>query len=160
YPNTIAAGAVTSNSGSNAAPATDSLTVLSAIGLTKAFSPSPVLVGTTSHLTLTLTNSSTVAASGLSLTDTYPSGLSNASAAVTTCPGGSAIAIVGGGTLQLSGATLASGASCTVETDVASPTAGSFPNTVQAGDVASSLGTNNASNPATSIFAAAANLGV
>ena len=90
YINTLAAGALNTDNGSNAAPAIATLTVNAPVILptvAKAFSPATIPAGGSSTLTITLTNSnSTVATLTAAFTDTLPIGLV-VSSATTTCGG-------------------------------------------------------------------------
>ena len=145
YANNVPVGAVTStNAPANAvASNTATLTVLSRPGVTKQFSPNPIVVGQNSTLTITLTNSNTVAITGAAFTDTYPAGVTNASTASTTCPGGTASATVGGGAVTLSGGTIPISSSCTVTVTTTAASAGSYANGIAVGAVTSAnAGTN------------------
>jgi len=76
YLNTVPASAVTSTQGAtNGAAATATLTVDAPnVTLSKAFSPTPIAVGGTSVLTVTVANAgaNAVALTGVALTDTLP----------------------------------------------------------------------------------------
>ncbi len=164
YTDTIAAGNVTSTQGaSNAAPASATLTILAPnVTLTKAFTPASIVLGSTSLLTLTISNtaSSSVALTGLALNDAYPTGLVNAAipGVTTSCPTGSATAAAGSATLALTGGTLAAGASCTVTVNVTAPV-GAYTNTVAAGALTTTQGaTTTAATTANLTVAAAPNL--
>ena len=153
YPNTIAAGAVTStNAGSNTAAASATLTVLARPVVAKAFSPNSIATGATSTLTITLSNSNATAITGAAFTDSYPANLVNAStpAGSTNCAGGTVTAAASGGSVALSGATIPASGSCTVTVSVTSSLAGSYPNTIAAGAVTSTnAGSNTAAASAT-----------
>ena len=103
----------------------------------KSFAPTTVLAGSSSTLTITLTNSNATTITGAALTDAYPAGLVNAAtpAAATTCTGGTATAVAGGSSVSLSGATVPAAGSCTVTVSVTSSTPGSYANTVPVGAV-------------------------
>ncbi|HPJ67815.1 MAG TPA: InlB B-repeat-containing protein [Desulfobacteraceae bacterium] len=113
----------------------------------KNFSPETILSGGTSTLTFTIDNTaSALAATGLAFTDNLPDGVvvatpPNASAA---CTGGSLTATDGSSTITYSGGSVPAGASCTIQVDVTSSTAGIQTNTT--GDLTSSSGN---SGPAT-----------
>jgi len=120
--------------------------------LTKAFTPNPIAVGGTSTLTFTLTNSNSVALSGVKFTDALPSGLQVAGtpAAGTTCAGSPTWAPAPGATTlafgQTAGATVpakvgAVNGSCTVTVNVTATTAG--PHTNVSGFVSSTEGGTN-----------------
>lgn len=151
YANTLAAGALQTSAGSNAAPAGATLTVTAtpvAPTLAKAFAPASVAVSTPSTLTITLSNSNATSATlSTTLTDTFPSGLVVAATpnASTTC-GGSVTAAAGSGSISLgaSGAAIPANGSCIVKVDVTAAATGSYANTIAAG----ALQTNAGSNPA------------
>jgi hypothetical protein len=158
YVNTIPAGALATDRGTNASPASATLTVTAlpvAPTLSKAFSPSSVTAGSPSHLTLTLGNANTSAATLLAgLVDTLPSGLVVATPAnaSTTCPNGTVGATSGGTTITLNTpAEIPANGSCTVGVDVASDDAGTYVNTIAAGALHTTLGDNAAPASATLI---------
>ena len=159
YNNSIPAGGVTSsNAGSNTAPiaATLSVSTLTAPTVSKTFNPNPISAGTSSTLTITLTNSNGTAITGVTFTDTYPSGLINASPAnpATTC-GGTATGAIGGNSVALSGGTIPANGSCTVTVLVTAASVGSYVDTIPAGGVTSSNAPAS-SSPATATLTVAA----
>ncbi|MGF0118622.1 DUF7507 domain-containing protein [Promicromonospora sp. Marseille-Q5078] len=99
--------------------------------LDKSFSPAVALVGTTSTLTLTVTNTSELASKdGWAFTDTLPDGLvvadtpdldNQCTAQVDASAGGSTIAVTGGSLAEEE-------VSCTISVDVTSDAAGSYTN--------------------------------
>ncbi|MFC5472503.1 hypothetical protein [Paraherbaspirillum soli] len=92
--------------------------------LTKAFSTGSPYVGQAFSMTWTLYNNTVTPWSNLAVSDLLPAGLqvyATAPAASTTCPGG-AVTAPGGNAVQLSGASLAVGRSCTVTIKVVAPT--------------------------------------
>ncbi len=105
------------------------LTVVNPPGVTKSFGTNPILAGGTSLLTITLSNGNAVAITGVIFTDTYPVGVTNSTTASTTC-GGTATAVVSGGTVSLSGGSIPAGGSCTVTVTVTAATAGSYANSI------------------------------
>lgn len=110
-------------------------------GFSKAFAPATVGFGGVSTLTFTVDNTGNASqASSLAFTDAMPSGMTVAtpSNAASTCTGGTLTAANGAGTISLSGATVAAGASCMVQVDVTADVTGSLLNT--SGDLTSSLG--------------------
>jgi uncharacterized repeat protein (TIGR01451 family) len=119
----------TANAGTGTA-ATAQLTVVGEIGGTKAFSPSTIAAGGTSTLTITLQNpNTTTAVSGIAFTDTYPAGLANTGTpSVTSNCGGTVTAAANGGSLSLTGGSLAASASCTITVQVTSATPGTLTN--------------------------------
>jgi MSHA biogenesis protein MshQ len=119
------------------------LTVLARPTVAKSFGTNPIVTGASSLLTITLSNSNTVAITGVAFTDTYPAGLTNATTASTTCTGGTASATIGGATVSLAGGTIPASGSCAVTVSVTSSTAGSYANSIAIGAVTS---TNAGSN--------------
>lgn len=125
----------TANAGSGAAAsATLTTTRLAAPTVTKSFTPAQIPVNSNSLQTITLTNNSATTVTGVSFSDSYPSGLVNAAAAggATTCPGGTVTAANGGNSLTLSGASIPASSSCTVTVNVTSTAAGSYLNSTGA----------------------------
>jgi uncharacterized repeat protein (TIGR01451 family) len=110
--------------------ALDDIKVLDATPqLDKSFSPATTITGQASTLTITITNTSELAAkNGWSFTDALPANLVVASGATTTCPSGVITAAVGSGAISGTG-NLASGmTSCTFTIPVTSTTAGTYTN--------------------------------
>lgn len=145
YTNTIAAGALTTNAGSNANPASANLIVASPPTISKAFSPGQITPGGTSTLTITLTNPNSNVPLTLSsaLTDTLPANVTTVnSTAQTTCSGGTASQMTG--SVTLTGGTIPVSSSCTLKVDVTSSVGGVYTNTIAAG----ALQTNGGSNAA------------
>ncbi|WP_460596085.1 DUF7933 domain-containing protein [Geomonas sp. Red276] len=126
-------------------PGNDSVTATinsySPLTVTKAFSPATVTsVASTSVMTVTLSNPNNIPATGVTFTDTYPTGLTNATtpAASTTC-GGTVSATGGGSTLRLTGTgnTIPANGSCTASVTVKGATLGAtYTNTISAGAIA------------------------
>lgn len=133
--NIIAAGALTAtlsgSSVSNGAAASATLQVYPRPQIEKVFSPATVLPNADSTMTVTLTNTYSLAASTVAFTDTYPSGLINGTPAnlVNNC-GGTATASNGGTSLSLSGASIPANSTCTITVSVRSATAGEYSNTI------------------------------
>jgi hypothetical protein len=153
YLNTIPAGALETDEGSNASPANAILAVLDAAAtpptLSKAFSPFLLQsVGASSTLTITLCNPNANPADLIApLTDTLPAGVVVAATpnASTTCPGDGAVVASAGGTTVILPATrsIQGDACCTVSVDVTATALGTFVNTIPAG----ALQTTNGDNP-------------
>jgi uncharacterized repeat protein (TIGR01451 family) len=147
YFNVIPPGGLSTSGGSNAIAASAALQIASP-QVTKSFLPTTVAVNANSLMTISLTNVTGAAITGLAFVDTYPTGLVNTNTTVTnTGCGGTATAsatATNPGTLTLTGGTLAAGASCTLTVNVRSATSGSYTNTIPAGAVSSSIGTNAA----------------
>lgn len=146
YGNTIPVGALSTSGGSNTAQAAATLQIASP-QVSKSFAGSKtVAVNTPIAMTITLTNVTGAAITNVAFTDTYPTGLVNSTTVVTnTGCGGTATASViatNPGTLTLSNGTIAAGSSCTLSVNVQSATSGSYTNTIAAGAVTSSIGSN------------------
>lgn len=111
------------------ASATDTDLIVIAPSAAKSFTPSAIPEGAASLLTVTLTNPTASAVTGVSFTDTYPSGMVNTASAngATTC-GGTVTAANNGNSVALSGGTIPALGSCTVTVNVTSATAGSYTN--------------------------------
>lgn len=116
--------------------------------LSKAFAPTSVETNVTSTLTITLNNAGPVASTlSADLTDTFPAGLvvAGTPAESTTCPSGTVTAVAGSGSVSLgSGAQIPAAGSCTVSVDVTAATADVYSNTIAAGALQTSSGTNAA----------------
>jgi uncharacterized repeat protein (TIGR01451 family) len=91
--------------------------------ISKAFAPNPVAVAATSVLTFTVTNANaSVALSGLSFTDTLPSGLTASNGTTAVC--GGSLVITGNNLLTFTGGTRSGGASCAIPVTVTATTSG------------------------------------
>jgi uncharacterized repeat protein (TIGR01451 family) len=147
YFNSLAAGALQTSNGSNAAPAIATLTVSppASITLNKAFSPATINTGGKSTLTITLSNNNgTAAAMTAPLTDTLPCGVTVASTPTTTCGG---TVTSSASSVTLTGGSIPADGSCTVTVPVTAPHGGSYFNSLAAG----ALQTTNGSNAAPAI---------
>ncbi len=115
-----------SNEGNN--QAADSVTVssLSAPSISKSFSPNPIAAGGTSTLTFTIANSNAAALSGVAFTDTFPTGLTVASAPATSQCSGTVSST--SGSISLSGGSIAANSSCTVTVSVTASAGGTYSN--------------------------------
>jgi uncharacterized repeat protein (TIGR01451 family) len=130
----------------------DSYTYVGPPSIAKAFSPSTILTGGTSMLTLTITNPNAGAAlTGTTFTDTLPAGVVVASPAnlANTC-GGIATATAGTNTVSLSGGAIAASASCAVSVTVTATTHGVKNNSVQV--TSTNGGTGNTATAILSVF--------
>ncbi|MDD5057077.1 MAG: DUF11 domain-containing protein [Sideroxydans sp.] len=144
---TNSTGTVTTTNANNGTAATGVLTVIGPPTVTKSFGTTPIAIGGSSLITITLTNPNAgTALSSIAFTDTYPTGMTNTTVAGGTCTG-TKTAAIGGNTLALSGGSLAPGASCTVTVTVTSNVSGDLTNTLSS--VSSSAGTSGASASAT-----------
>jgi CSLREA domain-containing protein len=112
---------------------TDSTIVVAAPTISEAFNPTSVAPNANSTVTFTLGNpgANSISLTGVAFSDTLPTGLrvSSPSGAATNCNGGTVSAAAGGGSISLSGGTIASGATCTVTVNVNAPSIGSYTNT-------------------------------
>ena len=139
-------GAVTSSNGGTGGTATATLQVFGPPSISKAFGASSVLQNGTTTLTLTISNPNTsMALTGLAVTDTFPSGLQVATTpgfsntcSGTVSPGQSA----GNASLVLSGGTLTASSTCQIQVTVTGTTAGTKVNTTNA-VTSSNAGTGN-----------------
>ncbi len=155
YTNT-AGGATSAETGPVAGATSNSadLLVLVAPSISKAFGPNPIGTTANSTLTLTLSNNNSVALSGLSFTDNYPSGLLNAASPNVTnsCGGSTTGGAAGGSSIGLTGGDLPANSSCTVTVRVRATANGSYLNTT--GAVSASNGGTGNSATATLVVAA------
>lgn len=155
-------GIVSSTNGGNGNTAFATLTVTAPPTITKSFSPSTITQGGISTLTFTLTNpaGNTVALSGVSFTDSLPSGVQVASppGSSSSC-GGTFTPGAGDTALNFNGGTIALGGTCTLTVNVTTTSAGTFNNTT--GLVSSAEGgTGATSNTATLIANEAVDLSI
>jgi uncharacterized repeat protein (TIGR01451 family) len=153
YFNALAAGALQTNNGNNAAPVVATLTVLPVPPtLSKSFSPANIKSGKLSTLTIKLGNptNNTIAKLTASLTDTLPKGVVIASTpnASTTC-NGPLSATAGSSVVKLEGGSIPSKGSCKVTVEVTASIAGGHINTLPVGALHTSNGSNAAEAVAT-----------
>ena len=156
YINTLPAGSLQTSNGSNSVAAIASLTVIPPTGppvLGVAFSPVTISAGGVSTKTITLINpNATPAILTAALTDTLSAGLVIAATpnASTTC-GGVLTAPAGGSAISLTGGTIPGGSpgSCTVTVNVTASGVGNYFNTLPAGALQTTNGTNTAMVTAT-----------
>lgn len=149
YTNIIAAGQLETSAGKNQQPASASLAVgdgaLVPPTVAKSFSPGSVAVGAKSKLTITLGNPNT---SNLTLnadfTDTLPANVVVADPLNVggTCTAGSVTATTGATAITYANNATIPAGGCTIEVDVTSATAGSYTNTIAAGDLKTNGGNN------------------
>jgi uncharacterized repeat protein (TIGR01451 family) len=133
YTNTIAAGAVSSNIGSNVTGASATLNIARP-NISKVFGAATIPLNGTTALTITLSNPTTVAMTAAAFTDTLPAGLT-ASVPAGTCAGTKAAS---GSTVSLSAGTIPAGTAtvpgtCTVTATITGATIGIKTNTIAAG---------------------------
>ncbi len=141
-------GVISSTESGNGTTATASIDVFGPPSIAKSFTPNVIAPGTNSTLSFTITNpaANPNALTGIGFNDSFPANLvvATPNGLSGSCGGGTITATAGSGTVSLSGASLAAGASCTFSVNVTGP-AGTYNNTT--GPVTSTNGGNG--NPAT-----------
>ncbi len=128
---------------------TDSATVTVPVAepaIAKIFGTDPIAVGTSSVLTIGVTNNAVIPLTGVSFSDTLPAGLSFAAAVTTNTCGGTATVNAGLDTLTLTGGSLPAGFSCAVIIDVMGDVAGSYTNTTSVASSDQVVGTTTGSD--------------
>jgi uncharacterized repeat protein (TIGR01451 family) len=151
--NTLPVGALQTSNGSNGTAAVATLTATggnTAVSLTKIFSPISIKAGAKSVVTITLTNpNGTVAVITAPLIDNLPPGVViSGNSGSTTC-GGTVTAVAGGTTVTLTGGSIPAHGSCIVKFYVTAAVSGTYVNTLPAGALQTTLGTNAAGAVAT-----------
>ncbi len=149
--NTIPASAITTTQGyTNSLATTATLSTLQGLGAAKSFSPTNITVGQTARLAIRLTStldplSTTPTLTGVSFTDSLPSGLTVAPTpnASTDCTNGTLTAASGADSLTLSGATIGAGSSCFVYVDVTASALGVYTNIIPKDTATSNEGFKN-----------------
>lgn len=139
--NTVAAGAIQTDVGSNTNAFSDNLSIGAAIGVTKSFSPTTVVTGGQSRITVNVNRAARAEfVTDLAFTDNLPNGMVIAAnpEVSTTCTNATITASAGGTSFSMSGASSGtnqnSSSTCTVSVNVKAPsTVGSFTNTIPAG---------------------------
>ena len=163
YTNTIAAGSLTTNVGQNNAPAIDALTVSNPY-VVKTFTPSSVQANQVSRLTITFVNPrSSLATLTAVFTDLYPTGLRNATTTNVSddCAGGVAAATANSNSVTLPVNTqIPAFGQCSLGVDVYGTATGTYTNTIPAGSLTTSLGTNTSAVTATLTISLLADLRV
>lgn len=151
YLNTIQAGSLVTTTGSNPSPALATLVIVPPIPgpplVAKSFSPASVVAGASSTLTITLSNPSGIVATLTApFVDTLPGGLIVASPPLlfSDCGGtGGPFATAGGGSVTLpAGRSIPANGSCIIRVDVTSAVAGTYVNSIPAGALVTSNGSN------------------
>jgi uncharacterized repeat protein (TIGR01451 family)/fimbrial isopeptide formation D2 family protein len=133
YTNTIPAEALnTVTAGSNALPATDTLTVFTPPTVNKAFNPTTILPGGVSTLTITIGNpNATALTTSGPFTDTLPDEVTLGSGNTGSCTG--VTATVGASSISLASGTTISAGGCTIVVEVTATTVGDYTNTISVG---------------------------
>jgi uncharacterized repeat protein (TIGR01451 family) len=162
YTNIIPAGKVFSNNAGVSVAGTQALTVTAPPSISKAFTPSFVAPNTSVSLTISLTNPTTTAMSNVSVTDIFPNTGSGAPGNMTlfnaitsnTCGGSlttsSGAALAAGSTsIKLVGGAIPATNVCTITANVTAALGGSYSNTIPAGALSTSGGSNVADASAT-----------
>lgn len=149
YTNTIAAGALQTNFGNNVSAALGALTVNSTSppSITKTFSPSSIAAGGISQLTISLDNTNASAITLLAnLDDNLPTGVmaTSVDAGATSCTDASVDISTNTRVRYANGATIPSGG-CVIVVNVTSNTLGTVTNTIVAGALQTSVGSNASS---------------
>lgn len=141
--NILPIGALQTDLGTNAVPATADLTaIVIAPTLSKAFSPDTICKGTTSTLTITLSNSNHVAANLIApLVDNLPAGVKVKGSSRNNC-GGVVTEIKGSSTVTLTGGAIPASGSCTISVVVRVQGDGTFTNILPIGALQTDLGEN------------------
>jgi hypothetical protein len=124
--------------------------VLAPLTITKSFSPTSILPGGTSTLSIALHNPNAIALNGVAFTDTYPAGVVNTGAPLPTITGssctGSLVASGGGNSVALTAGVVPALASCTYTVNVTSSTNNVYTDT--SGAVTTPIGLNTAAKSA------------
>ncbi len=139
--NTVAAGAIKTDLGSNTTAFSDTLSVGSAVGLSKSFSPATVVTGGQSRITVNVNRAARADfVSDMAFTDNLPNGMVIAADpnATTTCTNATLTAVAGATSFSMSGAISGTNqltaSTCTVSVNVKAPSnVGTFTNTIPAG---------------------------
>ncbi|MGH6610595.1 MAG: hypothetical protein ACRECQ_10080, partial [Burkholderiaceae bacterium] len=154
YTNTIPAGALVTNVGSNPVVASAVVTVVPVPTITKSFSPASSASGGTSTLTIVLTNPTAVAMTGATFTDVFPTspGAMTVAAPLTRTNSCSALGQLrdpannalnsGDAGIRLNTGTIPANGSCTITVNVTATVPGIYTNTIGVGALTTSGGSN------------------
>jgi len=150
--NTIPAQTVTSfNGAKNSQAAQASLTNLPGVSISKYFTPTSLILGETSLLTIQIKNTGNIALSNLGMVDSLPSGLTIADEpAPTNACNGILTAVSGTNTITLGAGSIAPGpnTTCNITVPVIADAAGTYNNTIGKNTVTTAEGATN-TEPAT-----------
>lgn len=162
YTNTIPINnIVTAEGGTNSAPASANVNVTT-VSVAKSFGTSPIVAGQNSTVTITITNPATAGAlTGINLTDTLPAELTvSGTPASPQCNGG--VVTNTASSVTLTGGSLPAGpSSCTLVFNVTalqSTSAGTYTNTILAGDLHTDQGPTNSNSPSANITVSAVSI--
>ncbi len=116
------------------ATVTANITNVGPPSIAKAFGLPNILLGGSTALTFTITNSNAVALTGVAFTDSLPSGLvvATPNGGPGSCGGGVVTAIAGSGTVSLTGGTVPASGSCLIALNVTGTSLGNKVNTTGA----------------------------
>jgi uncharacterized repeat protein (TIGR01451 family) len=141
--NTIPAGTLTAvQPVTNYLPATANLVINATLFGTKTYSPTSMVVGGTSTVTITLNNRSSTPLTGVTFTDTLPANVTVAAAPAS--PQCSGTVTSAANSVTLSGGTIPANGNCTVVFTVTSNTAGTYDNAVAANSITNTQGVGHA----------------
>jgi uncharacterized repeat protein (TIGR01451 family) len=121
----------------------------------KSFTPASIAPGGTSHLTVTLTNPNASAITSVSFVDVYPAGLTTAAVPNLTNTCGAAV-VSNAISFAVSGGTIPASGSCAIGIDVTAAAANIYTNTIPAGGITSSAGSNTSAASASLTVTSAA----
>ena len=147
--NTIGADTVTSGNGAtNPQAASYNIDQLGGLTVTKGFTPNPVVAGSTSNVTITIEDNSSLPLTGVGMVDDFPTTPDkltvNTNPIVfnnTQCNGGTVAWDSTNNALTLTNGAVGAYSTCDVDVEVIAPaTAGSYQNCVKAGDVSATQG--------------------
>jgi uncharacterized repeat protein (TIGR01451 family) len=144
--NNLPIGVISTREGvTNTVAASASLSASPALTVAKAFFPPGIVVNGRSSLVITVTNRVPSPLTGVGVTDPLPTDMVVAPVpnASTTCPAGTVTATPGSSSVVLTGANLASSASCKITVSVTSAITGTFSNIIPVGNITASGGVTN-----------------
>jgi mucin-19 len=150
-------GPVTTANAGAGASASATLQVFNGPTVAKSFAPTSIPVGASSQLTITLgTTAGGAGTTAAALTDTYPAGLVNIAGTplLSNSCGGTVVAAPGGNSVSISGGSIPPNSTCAIVVRVTSASLGSYVNTIAAGALTSSSGSNAAGDTATLVVPA------
>lgn len=168
YYNSVSAGSLKTDNGNNAAAAVATLTVTKAIlggppSLSKFFYPDEIKPGGGTTLTITLTNTDATAATlSAPFTDPLPTGMVvyglPSTVPADTC-GGTLSAVKGGADITLTGGKIPANSTCRITVLVSVKNAGTYVNSLHAGTLKTSNGSNKLAANATLVVSESAGTG-